>query len=130
MQLSSILIPAIFLTFLSCSKDMDEDLAFCNSITQGNYSESSSMINDFLKDLNYDDPRNLGDNSNMEILADWLENKSCIKDVEITCFWCYYSNPPIGCLSMVRSDNSDTLILWLIGSIPYRASDLMKNESD
>lgn len=124
MRLSSILIPLIFLISFSCSKDIDEDLAFCNSITQGNYSESLSSINDFLNNLNYDDLRKQGDNSNMEILGNWLEQKPCVEDVEIICFWCEYSIPPHGFLTMVQSDNSDTLKLWLIGSIPYRAAGL------
>jgi len=124
MKLSSILIPVIFLTFLSCNKDNNEDLEFCNSITQGNYSETLPVINDFLNDLIYDDIRNLGENSNMEILGDWLEQKPCISDVEIKCFWCEYSIPSTSTLYIMLSEDSDTLVLRIYGSIPNIAMGL------
>jgi hypothetical protein len=119
MKLSSILIPVFFLTFLSCNND--EDLECCNSITEGNYTESLIIINDFLNDLNYEDAGNLGENSGLEQLEDWLEQKPCITDVEITCFWCLFTNPPGGELSIFLNNSSDTLKLALVGSIPHKA---------
>ena len=71
--------------------------------------------------MNYEDSGNLGENSNLEQLEDWLEQKPCITDVEITCFWCIYTNPAQGELSIILNNDSDTLILWLIGSIPHEA---------
>jgi hypothetical protein len=124
MKLSTILITILFFTLVSCDKDNREDHEFCNSITEGNYVESVVVINNFLNDLNYENSGNLGENSTLEQLENWLEEKPCILEAEITCFWCLFSNPPQGFLSMIRSDNSDTLMLWLFGSIPNRAEAL------
>ena len=124
MKLSTILITILFFTLFSCDKDNKVDREFCNSITQGNFLESVVVINDFLNDLNYEKSGNLGENSGLEQLEDWLEEKPCILEAEITCFWCEYSNPPQGYLSMIRSDNSNTLMLWLFGTIPHRAEAL------
>jgi len=126
MKLSSILIPVILLAFLSCNNDDIDDLEFCNSITQGNYLESLSVINDFVNDLNYEDSRKLGENSNMEILADWLEQKPCISDAEINCFWCAYSLPPKGSIVVNLVESTDTLVLGLIGTRPITASSIIK----
>jgi len=126
MRLSSILITVIFLISLSCSKDIDEDSAFCNSIKQGNYSEPLSVVNDFLNDLNYEDTRNLGENSNMEILGEWLEQKPCIQDVEISCFWCLYSNPSFSTLYIILDEKSDTMVLTIKGIIPNKAVGISK----
>jgi len=124
-RLSFVQSVVIFLIFLACNNE--EDLGYCNSITQGNYTESLIFINDFLNDLNYEDAGNLGENSNLEQLADWLKQKPCITDVEITCFWCEYSLPPKGELSIILNDDSDTLRLALIGTTPHRALGLYEN---
>ena len=124
MKLSTILITIFFFVLVSCDKENKEAQKFCSSITEGNYVESVVVINEFLNDLDYDNAGNLGENSTLEQLENWLEEKPCILEAEITCFWCLYSNPPQGFLSLIRSDNSDTLELWLFGSIPNRAEAL------
>ena len=120
MKLSTVLI-TIFFLLVSCDKENKDAQKFCNSISEGKYVESVVEINEFLNDLDYDNAGNLGENSTLEQLENWLEEKPCILEAEITCFWCYYSNPPLGELSMILKNDSDTLTLTLIGSIPHEA---------
>ncbi len=93
MKLSTILITIFFFTLVSFDKENKEDREFCNSITEGNYVESVVVINDFLNDLDYDNSGNLGENSTLEQLENWLEEKPCILEAEIICFWCFVSSP-------------------------------------
>ena len=123
-KLATILLTIFVLTLVSCDKENKEAQKFCNCITEGNYEESVVVINEFLNDLDYDNAGNLGENSTLEQLENWLEEKPCILEAEITCFWCLYSNPMQGFLSLIRSDNSDTLMLWLFSTIPHRAEAL------
>lgn len=118
----------LFAILISCDDEKiycDKDIEFCSSISQERYQESLVMINDFLNSLNYPGG-DYGDNSNLEKLERWLECKSCIRQAEVNCFWCLYSNPPGGSVIFTLSENSDMLQVNLLGSIPHEAGSIIK----
>lgn len=117
----------LFAFLISCDGEKiycNKDLEFCSSIRQKMYQESLVLINDFLKSLNYPGG-DFGDNSNLEKLERWLECKSCVSRAEINCFWCLYSNPPGGSIIFTLGENSDTLQVNLLGSIPHEAGSII-----
>lgn len=97
------------LLLISCSKEAPElhTPLFCNLVQNGNYEATAGMVNSFLSTLPANEP-----DSNMDALAEWLEQKECIDSAKATCYSCLRSYPPYSWVNFYMTLNGrDTLLL-------------------
>ena len=76
----------VFTAISGCKKEKiscTADTEFCALIDQQQYDSTGTSIDNFLKDLNTNDPQ-----KNLDALADWLECMSCVNKVKILCNSC------------------------------------------
>jgi len=69
---------------------------FCNSVQTSNFQQIVEITNDFLATID----NSLSDNVKIEILRNWLLEKSCVQNAEILCVSCIYTYPAISELSI------------------------------
>lgn len=87
--LTTVIIALTCLTLWTCKKDKivctDEE-AFCAFVDDQNFDNTGPIIDGFLQTLdNTYDPADFynGHEKNLELLMDWLECKSCVKNVKM-----------------------------------------------
>lgn len=73
-------------TSLKCTDDQE----FCAVVSAGEYDRTGPIINKYLSGQD----KQMSGKDKLAALADWLNCKSCISQVEILCNSCIYTNPP------------------------------------
>ncbi len=99
-KIKVVLLFLLGILIFSCEEDKNENCPdneeFCFYIDMGDFNSVIPVINDFLETLEEDAPH-----ENLVYLQDWMECKSCVDDVEITCNSCIYTSPPQSELTIV-----------------------------
>src|SRR5690606_31795153 len=92
-KLTSYIILSTVLVLSGCEKTSlkcTDDREFCAFISAGEYDRPGPIINKYLSKQ----PTKISGGDQLAALADWLNCKSCISQVEILCNSCIYTNPP------------------------------------
>ncbi|HMP99443.1 MAG TPA: hypothetical protein PKC24_06645 [Cyclobacteriaceae bacterium] len=90
---------ALILLLAACSKEeitCDRDTAFCTLINQENYTETHSITNAFLTEMDQD----LTHEEQLDLLVEWLQCKTCVSAAELSCNSCLWSLPPISIIKV------------------------------
>ncbi len=118
-----ILIIIILNSFLfSCNENKIDcsDEEFCSFVSNNEYDKTGNLIDTFCATLVTEN-----EEDNIEKLKEWLECKSCIKNVKIECNSCIFTNPPQSELSVVFRLNGDfvtkTLDILMSKPMKFRA---------
>ena len=99
---------------VNCSNEAE----FCTLINSEEYIETGDYIDKYLSGLK----TNLSDEDKLLKLKEWLECKSCVENVEISCIACIETNPPKSALtiSFNLNDNQTIKTLFIIMDNPLR----------
>ena len=117
-----------FLALGACHKEEVpclDDAQFCALIAEQNFAGAGPLVDGYLATL-----REGNEHEKLERLKDWLGCKSCVSQVEITCWSCVYSIPSFSELKIdFALDGHDTTVVLVIRMVePVQFSSFRRSD--